>query len=184
MNAIAEHAGVQRATVYNHFPTEFDLIDACSTHWFTENPPPEPGNWLQIQDPVHRVRRALLDMYCYYAKGRKMLGKVLRDAAVVPAMDEIRRQKWLPLMEGIIDLLLEGWSRSIDLPVASPGKDGEDRPKKRDNREGLPRRELRSSLTVALDFFTWQTLAESGLSVSEAAKLATAWVEAAAQSLD
>src|ERR1700755_2797294 len=37
MSAVAERAGVQRRTLYRHFPTEADLFTACSTHWFGAN---------------------------------------------------------------------------------------------------------------------------------------------------
>jgi len=158
MNAIAELAGVQRATVYNHFPTEVELIDACSSHWFTENPPPDQTLWTQSGDPVQRTERALLEMYHYYEHGRDMLERVLRDSAVVPAMDEIRRQKWLPLLNGIVETLAQGWSSS---------------------RRGA-RPTLLAGLMVALDFFTWETLVATGLSTRSAAKLAAAWVEVAA----
>jgi AcrR family transcriptional regulator len=32
LSAVAERAGVQRHTVYRHFPTEADLFGACSAH--------------------------------------------------------------------------------------------------------------------------------------------------------
>ena len=34
ISAVAERAGVQRHTVYRHFPTEDDLFAACSGHYF------------------------------------------------------------------------------------------------------------------------------------------------------
>lgn len=182
MNAIAKLAGVQRATVYNHFPTDLELIDACSSHWFAENPPPDQTDWLHIQDPAHQTRRALQDMYEYYDRSRDMLAKVLRDAAVVPAMDEIRRQKWLPLLAGIVDLLIARWSGSVEQVTGSHRADTVDQGK---NGKILGRTrvtELRASLTVALDFFTWQTLTESGLSSREAAALAAGWAESAGKS--
>lgn len=151
MNAIAERAGVRRATVYNHFPTELELMYACSSHWFEKNPPPDQAAWMKIRSPVRRAERALVEMYEYYERGQKMLGKVLRDAAVVPAMDEIRRTKWLPLLESMVEVLAAGWGGS---------------------------KELRASLRVAVDFFTWELLAGSGLSTAEAAEVAVAWVKA------
>ena len=41
VSAIAERAGVQRATVYRHFPDERALFGACSAHWIAANPPPD-----------------------------------------------------------------------------------------------------------------------------------------------
>ena len=157
MNAIAERAGVRRATVYNHFPTELELIDACSSHWFEENPPPDPGPWAGIADPALRTETALTDMYRYYDGGREMLGNVLRDTSQVAALDEIVRSKWLPLLDGIIDVLFEPW--------ASSGNDGQNA-------------EIRATLRVALDFFTWKMLTDSGLSNEAAARIATKWLAA------
>lgn len=154
---IARRAGVRRATVYNHFPTDLELIDACSSHWFSRHPPPDPAPWTEMADPVRRVDAALREMYDYYDAGQDMLANVLRDAGQVPALEEIMRQKWEPLLEGIVDILAAGWEVSGD----------EQRPNDT---------EMRASLRVVLDFFTWQTLADAGLANDEAARLATAWV--------
>jgi AcrR family transcriptional regulator len=147
MSAIAKRAGVRRSTVYNHFPTDTDLFNACSAHWFAANPPPDPSAWAQIDDPERRVRVAVAEMYDYYGRGQKMLGNVLRDAALLPALGEIMRRKWVPLMDGIVETLASGWP-SADL-------------------------ELRSRLRLAISFFTWQTLTESGLPADRAATLAS-----------
>ena len=147
---IAALAGVQRATVYNHFPTDLELIDACSSHWFTANPPPDPASWAGIPDPALRAVTALSAMYEYYDYGREMLEKVLRDARLVPALEEILQQKWWPMMEGIAEIIAQTNEAS---------------------------EKLYATLRVALDFFTWQSLAASGLSNHEAARLAAAWIE-------
>jgi AcrR family transcriptional regulator len=41
ISAIAEKAGVQRLTVYRHFPDEHALFVACTSHYMGQNPPPE-----------------------------------------------------------------------------------------------------------------------------------------------
>jgi AcrR family transcriptional regulator len=51
ISAIAERAGVQRLTVYRHFPTEQELFAACSAHWLAGSPPPDPAPWREIEDP-------------------------------------------------------------------------------------------------------------------------------------
>src|SRR6266702_7537827 len=61
--AVAEMAGVQRGTVYRHFPDEETLFGACSMHWATLNPTPNPDAWVEIEDPTQRLRRALADFY-------------------------------------------------------------------------------------------------------------------------
>jgi len=178
MKAIAEIAGVRRATVYNHFPTELDLIDACSSHWFVENPPPDPGSWAETQNPADRTERALREIYRYYGQGRKMLENVLRDAAVVPAMDEIRRRKWVPFLENIVEQLAEGWESY---------RSGQSKSGSADSGSVLTaetKERLRASLRVALDFFNWKILTDSGLSNDAAAKLAAGWVKASQRRAD
>ena len=49
---VARLAGVRRATVYNHFPGDVELLDACSAHWIQENPPPDPEAWGAVEDPA------------------------------------------------------------------------------------------------------------------------------------
>ena len=44
ISAIAERAGVQRLTVYRHFPEERELLAACGAHWIAEN-----------RDPIRRL---------------------------------------------------------------------------------------------------------------------------------
>src|SRR5919198_1726424 len=39
---VARRAGVQRRTIYNHFPDEATLLEACSSHWRARPPPPPP----------------------------------------------------------------------------------------------------------------------------------------------
>ena len=173
---IAKRAGVRRATVYNHFPTDLELIDACSSHWFTENSPPDPAPWAEIPDPGSRAEAALAAMYEYYDRGHEMLENVLRDATLVPALKKTLQQKWWPMMEGIVEILAQGWSSPEVERRASEADGAEDAQVQPTRQSGEI--ELRASLRVALNFFTWQTLAASGLSNEKAARLAAAWVEA------
>ena len=70
VSAIAERAGVQRATVYRHFPDEEALFAACSSHWAALNPPPDPAVWAEIADPDQRLRGALAELYSWYGDNR------------------------------------------------------------------------------------------------------------------
>ena len=65
VSAVAERAGVQRLTVYRHFPDERALLAACSGHWVATNPAPDPGPWRKIRDPQERLRRALGEIYAF-----------------------------------------------------------------------------------------------------------------------
>src|SRR5918995_4501325 len=59
VSAIAERAGVRRATVYRHFPDERALFMGCSGAWRERNPLPDPGSWAAIADPAARLEAAL-----------------------------------------------------------------------------------------------------------------------------
>jgi AcrR family transcriptional regulator len=86
ISAIAERAGVQRLTVYRHFPDEADLFAACGAHWIGENPPPDPAPWLEIADPRERLLTALTAIYRWYRANEGMIGNTARDAPTLPAL--------------------------------------------------------------------------------------------------
>ena len=65
MSAVAQRAGVERRTLYRHFPSEAELFAACSTHYFAANPFPDLANWRAIGDPQQRLERALGGLYAY-----------------------------------------------------------------------------------------------------------------------
>src|SRR3954462_4314631 len=67
LSAIAERAGVQRHTLYAHFPDDHALFAACTTHWAARNPFPEPSAWAGVEDPVERLRATLGPIYGWYA---------------------------------------------------------------------------------------------------------------------
>jgi AcrR family transcriptional regulator len=153
ISEIAKLAGVQRMTVYNHFATDADLFDACSSHWITRHPPPDAAAWESIDDPLERTRIALGEMYAYYRRNEQMIGNVLRDVALIPALRAIMDRKWWPAIEGMVHVLTDAWR-----PGTSAGA-------------------LRhATLRLALDFSTWRSLTGSGLDDEEAAQLAVRFV--------
>src|SRR3979490_323343 len=62
---IARRAGVQRLTVYNHFPDDHELFAACSGHWRQAHPMPDMASVFAIEDPRDRLRKALRRLYGY-----------------------------------------------------------------------------------------------------------------------
>ncbi|MEA2473293.1 MAG: hypothetical protein QOE06_1208 [Thermoleophilaceae bacterium] len=86
ISAVAERAGVQRLTVYRHFPEEADLLSACSAHWRAGHPIPDPAPWATIDDPEERLRTALGELYAYYRGDDEMMANVRRDAPGIPAL--------------------------------------------------------------------------------------------------
>jgi AcrR family transcriptional regulator len=157
LSAIAKRAGVQRHTVYRHFPTEDELFGACSAHYFTLNPWPELDCWRAISDPNERLARALDELYAYYERTEPMFTNVLRDAELVAAV----RPTLAPLSAYLAEAA----------EVLAAG-----RPVR-----GRRRRVLAAALHHALDFQMWRSLtADNSLGRAEAVELVTALVEAAA----
>src|SRR3954465_13764446 len=66
ISEIARRAGVQRLTVYNHFPDERSLLSACSAHWRALHPAPDPAAWKDVEDGPARLRLALGELYAWY----------------------------------------------------------------------------------------------------------------------
>jgi len=158
LSAVAERAGVERRTLYRHFPNEADLFEACSTHYFAANPWPDLGNWRAIRDPQQRLERALDELYAYYERTEPMLSKVLRDAELI----ELARDAVAPLhayLEECAEILIVG--RRV---------------------RGRKRQLLKGALRHAVAFSTWHSLSGAGIGRSDAVKLVTSLVEAAAAS--
>jgi AcrR family transcriptional regulator len=156
LTAVAERAGVERRTLYRHFPTEADLFAACSTHYFAVNPWPDLGNWRAIRDPQQRLERALDELYAYYERTEPMLSNVLRDAELVA----FARAAVAPLqayLEEAAEILIVGR-------------------RARGRRRALLQGALRHALAVS----TWRSLWSNGISRSDAAKLVAALVQDAA----
>lgn len=146
ISAIAERAGVQRLTVYRHFPEERGLYQACSAHWNAAHPPPDPSAWTSLREPRARLRAALTALYSYYRSGAGMLTKVFRDAAEIPAVAEVI----LPFRHYLRQ-------RADDLARAWPASRHE--------------RLRRAAIAHALEFDTWRSLSAQGLTEAEAAEV-------------
>jgi AcrR family transcriptional regulator len=86
ISAVAERAGVERLTVYRHFADETAMLQACSAHFATEVPAPDPATWADIADPADRLRAALLAVYDFWRRGEDMWAHVFRDAPQVPVV--------------------------------------------------------------------------------------------------
>src|SRR4051794_11246513 len=87
VTAVAERAGVQRHTVYRHFPTDADLFEACSAHFFEANPQPRLDGWRAIGEPGARLASALDELYAYYERTEAIYSNVYRDVELVAALE-------------------------------------------------------------------------------------------------
>src|SRR3954467_6362870 len=81
---IARRAGVQRLTVYNHFPEDIDLLGACQAHWLTLHPPPDAEALSAVPDAAQRLRLGLGGLYGWFRETEAMTAHVERDASLVP----------------------------------------------------------------------------------------------------
>jgi AcrR family transcriptional regulator len=102
-----KRVGVNRLTVYNHFPDITDLLKACSRSWTERHPAPDPTPWAQIGDPQRRLRRALAELYGFYARTEPMRGNVLRDAETMPELAAQLEGSVVPYLGAVRDLLAE-----------------------------------------------------------------------------
>ena len=86
ISAIADKAGVQRHTVYSHFPEDDMLFAACTSHWADLHPFPAAEPWVAAADPLERLAHALRDVWAWYADVEPDLELFLRDAELIPAV--------------------------------------------------------------------------------------------------
>ena len=86
ISGIAERAGVQRHTVYAHFPDEAELFAACTGLWRDRNPFPDVGGWAAIDDPHERLTTALHELYAFYSRSGADLVAIFAGAEQAPSM--------------------------------------------------------------------------------------------------
>jgi AcrR family transcriptional regulator len=141
---IAALAGVQRHTLYRHFPDERQMGLACSGHHFAQNPPPDPAEWAGVGDPRERLRLGLEALYSWYERNEDMFGCVLRDAEVDPLTREMFELRAAEPMTRIRGAFAAGLGRS---------------------------KRAEAALDLALDFHAWHRLWQSSLDPVEAAAL-------------
>ena len=157
VSAIAERAGVERLTVYRHFPDEKTLYAACTAHYMALHPPPDPGRWLSIHDPRERLRRGLSEQYGWFADNERRQASILRDVEAVRARGSLPERP--PFEAPAVDVLSSGWRV-----------------------RGRALQRLRSAIGHALSFYTWRSLErEQKLPRSDSLDLMVALAERSAR---
>jgi AcrR family transcriptional regulator len=140
---IARRAGVQRLTVYNHFPDLQALLPACSAHWLDQHPQPDLEPALALEDATERLREVLASLYGWYRETAPMQQRVFGERATVPELDAWLAQSADPMRAQLATHLSAGFERP----------------------------DARALVALALDFWTWQRLDREGLDDAAAAEL-------------
>jgi AcrR family transcriptional regulator len=130
---VAEQAGVQRRTLYAHFPDQRSLLLACSGLTVERDPLPDATPWRQIEALDERLRTGIGELYAWYERNHQLAGCVLRDAEHHELTREMIELRLGPPMQACLDVLGDGMSG-----------------------------EQRVLLELALSFFTWRTLVADG----------------------
>jgi AcrR family transcriptional regulator len=145
---IARRAGVQRLTVYNHFPEDVELFGACQAHWMDLHPLPDLSAALALPDPTERVRAVLRGFYAWYRDTAPMAEKIQRDRGAVPALDSLMKQTADVRLAELTAALADGFRA-----------------------RGRRAERQRVVIRLALDFWTWRRLDREGLDDAAAAEL-------------
>jgi AcrR family transcriptional regulator len=150
---IARRAGVERATVYRHFPDERSLFTACTSHFYDMHPMPDPERWRAIEDPEERLRTGLREVFAYHRRTERMLSRTLPDLPRLPVMQEViapRRAQWMRAR----DVLAGPWGET-----------------------GSARELVTGAIGHAIAFPTWQSLVrQQGLDDAQAVAMMVIWV--------
>ncbi len=130
---VAERAGVQRHTLYAHFPDERSLYLACSGLAMERDPMPDAEPWRAIVNQRLRLRVGLLAIYGWYGRNAALAACVLRDAEYHALTREISEMRLGPPMAAYWEVLGAKLSAK-----------------------------QRAVLQLAVSFFTWRTLTQAG----------------------
>ena len=145
ISAVAERAGVQRHTVYNHFPDMTSLIRACTEHGMAVTRPPLAAPWAAIADPKLRLRTGLAELYPYYRANARLLGNVTRD---LPLIGTGGSEPFIERMGELFGALAGDWAG-----------------------DAAVQRLRMVAIGHAMAYETWRSLTQPGLTDAEAVKL-------------
>lgn len=151
ISAIAERSGVQRLTVYRHFPDETAVFQACTAHWLALNPPPDPAAWSGIADPLARFAAAVSAFHSYFSRTRRMWTMSFQDVALVPALQG-PMAAFGAYLDGVAAGLIAAFGTGVDMARIAP------------------------TIRHVLQFQTWADLERQGLDERAKLALVTQWL--------
>lgn len=150
---IARRAGVERLTVYNHFPRLKDLLAACQGRFLTGNPPPplEPPPGTASDGARDALELVLKGLYGWFRSDRELEANVQHDRFHVSELDELLRET--------VDPAFDAAAAAHARLLAPPGR---------------TRTRARRLVRLALEFRTWELLSAGGATDAEIAALLAA----------
>lgn len=130
---VADRAGVQRHTLYAHFPDERSLAMACSGHVYERDPLPEAAAWRGIADRSQRLTAGLSEIYAWYGRHPSLMSCVMRDVEYhAPTQDAVAKR---------VAPVVAGWHEVLGAKLNA---------------------KQRTMLHLAINFFTWRILVRDG----------------------
>jgi AcrR family transcriptional regulator len=153
LTMIAERAGVQRHTLYAHFPDERSLFMACSGLHYEREPLPDAAAWRGIADRGERLATGLRAVYDWYERNASLMACIVRDREHHALTREISDLRFVPFAMAWREVLGAGMGAKH-----------------------------RAVLHLALSFHTWRSLVrESGLKQGAAVKTMVQAIEGVAE---
>jgi AcrR family transcriptional regulator len=108
ISAVAEQAGVERLTVYRHFPDETALLTAATASYLEAHPPPDPEPWRDIADPEARLRIGLTAAYAYHRQTESLIGRLIQGLPYKPVICDAL-EGYSAYWVWVQQILSEGW---------------------------------------------------------------------------
>ena len=149
VSAIAERAGVQRLTVYRHFPDELTIFSSCAARWGESHSPPDLSS-LRSAAGRPRAREILVALYGYYRGGQRMLAHLQADAETVPALTRLM-EPFRDYLDALVCELEGSWPRCSG--------------------------RRRTTIRFAVQFATWRSLLPLTTGDREIADLVLRWID-------
>jgi AcrR family transcriptional regulator len=115
MADVAKRAGVGQATLYRHFPSTNELVQACGGHVWAEMNPPTPDGaasvFAGLDGRRERLARLIAELDAFYTRGKLRLALASRDRELVPPL-----HGFLSAVEAGIDALVREALKPSGLP--------------------------------------------------------------------
>ncbi|MEX1103283.1 MAG: TetR/AcrR family transcriptional regulator, partial [Dehalococcoidia bacterium] len=143
VSAVADLAGVERLTVYRHFPTLHELFESCGALFMETYPLPALTSDPAPSSPFDRIRATLGALYPYYRDREAYLSVFLRDVEQMPELQVLVDTFVLSKLRGGQEWIVAGFAGSARPAV------------------------LAAVIGQAMDFWGWRSWKQQGLTDGE-----------------